>query len=156
MKCQYVEDRFIALEHNLDKAKEVAHVDPELASMLSSYLVVIISGIYEDCIEYLFTERAGKSKDEEIKSLVKHFFKTYFRNPEYGRIKDFVKVLNPEHAKRMDSEIDEKSRVGMKSIYDNRIQVAHYGNPANATINDVSDFHAGSRKVFDFLEKILL
>lgn len=153
MSAQYLKNKFSLIEDNIMKVKSIK--DPKLVSMLSGYLVVFISGIYEDCIEYLFIQRAGKNGDSEIQNLMKTFVDRYFRNPEYRKIKELLKALNPKYGKILREKIDDKNIDGINSIVTNKNNIAH-GNNSNVTVEDVNIWHNNSLKVFEVLEKILL
>lgn len=155
MKCQYVIDKFKIIDEAINKAKNVSLNDPELSSMLSSYLVVFISGIYEDIIEYLFTQRAGKNNDKEIENFVKILIDKQFRNPKYDNIKELIKALDPKYQSILQSKIDTKNKEGINSIVHNKNNVAH-GKISNATINDIAIYNNNAIKIFEELENILL
>jgi len=155
MKCQYLIDKFKIINDALDKIKKSSIKDPELFSMLSSYLVVFISGIYEDCIEYLFIQRAGKNEDKELENLIKVLIDRHFRNPRYEKIKELVKALEPKYGNQLESKIDLKSKEGIDSIVSNKDNVAH-GKTSNATLNDINIYHDNASKIFEELENILL
>lgn len=154
MKCPYLHSKFILVEETLIKAKANQR-DPKLASMLSGYLIVYLCGVYEDCIEYLFAERAGKHKDTELQSLMGTLMDRQFRNPEYRKIKELVNALNPSHGRMMDKNVDAKSIDAINSIVSNKNSIAH-GKTSNATLIDVEGYHNNAVKIFDVLEKILL
>lgn len=153
MKCKYLQDKFKIIDENIKKTKTSVS-DPHLASMLSDYLVVFISGIYEDIIEYLFVRRVGKTKDKEIENLVKTLIGRQFRNPEFGKVKDLVDALDSKYGIAL-SKLDKKHRDAIDSIVSNKNKVAH-GGVSNATINDVAIYHNNALKIFEELENILL
>lgn len=153
MKCQYLQDKFKIIDENIKKTKTSVN-DPHLASMLSDYLVVFISGIYEDIIEYLFVQRVGKTKDKEIENLVKTLIGRQFRNPEFGKVKKLVDALDSKYGIEL-SKLDKKHRDAIDSIVSNKNKVAH-GGVSNATINDVAIYHNNALKIFEELENILL
>ncbi len=153
MNCQYVIDKFNRIDSNLNAVK-TSTVDPKLGSMLSSYLVVFISGVYEDCVEHLFVERAGKSNDKELQNLVKELIGQSFRNPNYGKIKDLVKYLDSSYGKTLRSKVKQSDIDGLNDIVTNKNKVAH-GDVSNATLNDVISFHNGAKNIFEALEDIL-
>lgn len=155
MSSQYIQDKFKSISEALNKVKVASTSDPELASMLSSYIVVFISGIYEDCIEYLFIQRAAKTNDKDIENLVKNLINKQFRNPQYSKIVELLKALNPTYVAGLESKIKVSNKDGINSIVGNKNFVAH-GKYCNATINDVFDYHNRAIKIFDELEKILL
>lgn len=153
MKCKYLQDKFKIIDENIKKTKTSVN-DPHLASMLSDYLVVFISGIYEDIIEYLFVQRVGKTKDKEIENLVKTLIGIQFRNPEFGKIKKLVEALDSKYGSVL-SKLKEKHKDAINSIVSNKNKVAH-GEVSNATINDVAIYHNNALKIFEELENILL
>jgi len=153
IKSQYLEDKFALIKRNITIAKSVN--DLHLASMLNGYLVVSISGIYEDCIEHLFIQRAGKKNDREMQNLIKTLIDRHFRNPNYDKVKDLVKALDSEQAENVLREIDIRSKQALDSIVNNKNSVAH-GKVSNATIGDIEGYHEDVLEIFEALEKILL
>jgi len=153
IKSQYLKDKFASIERNIKIAKSVN--DLQLASMLSGYLVVSISGIYEDCIEHLFIQRAGKKNDKEMQNLVKTLIDRHFRNPNYDKVKELVRALDSKQGENILQKIDIKSKQGLNSIVNNKNNIAH-GEVSNATIGDIMGYYQDVLKIFEALEKILL
>jgi len=151
IKSEYLKEKFDSIQRNIKIAEEVN--DQKLASMLSSYLVVSISGIYEDCIEYLFIQRSGKNNDKEIQHLVETLIDLHFRNPNYENIKKMVKALDSKHGTILQEKIADKNIKGINSIVTNKNNVAH-GKVSNATIRDIKDYHKNALKIFKVLEEI--
>jgi len=154
MKSVYLIQKFTYIETEINEAIKISQNDSKLAARLSSYLVVIISGIYEDAVEYLFYERASKTNDEEIKRLVGKLIKEKFRNPTYENIIDLVKGLDQKYSSKF-GKINNKCRDAINSIVSNRHQVAHQGTLSSATLNDIKQYHKNSKKFFEILEEIL-
>jgi len=151
IKSEYLKEKFDSIQRNIKIAEEVN--DQKLASMLSSYLVVSISGTYEDCIEYLFIQRAGKNNDKEIQNLVKTLIDLHFRNPNYENIKKMVKALDSKYGTILRDKIADKNIEGINSIVTNKNNVAH-GEVSNATIRDIKNYHKNALKIFKVLEEI--
>lgn len=154
MKCSYIITKFQIIDESIKKASAVGG-DVELTSMLSSYLTVLISGIYEDCIEQLLIVRAGKKGDSEIESFVKSLVDRTFRNPKYDRIRELVEYLNPLYGKALDKKLGKDSIDGINTIVDNKNYLAH-GRTCNLTLSDVSNCHTRAVKIFEELETLLL
>lgn len=155
MRCQYTIDKFKIIEEAINKSANASLVSPDISSMLSSYLVVFISGVYEDVIEYLFIQRAGKSNDKEIENFVKVIIDKQFRNPNYDNIRELIKGLDSKYQAILESRIDIKNKDGINSIVNNKNSIAH-GRISNTTINDVATYHNSAIKIFEELENILL
>jgi hypothetical protein len=153
MKCQYLQNQFQILAKAINTATKYAG-DPDISYMLSGHLTVLISGIYEDCVEYLFISRAGKTKDKAIESLVKTLIDQQFRNPDYDKIQNLLKGLGPTYANQFKKAIGSANKDALNSIVMNKNLIAH-GNPWNTTLNDVVEFHKKAQMIFEVLEKIL-
>jgi len=151
IKSEYLKEKFDSIQRNIKIAEEVN--DQKLASMLSSYLVVSISGTYEDCIEYLFIQRSGKNNDKEIQNFVKTLIDLHFRNPNYENIKKMVKALDSKYETILRDKIADKNIEGINSIVINKNNVAH-GKVSNATIRDIKNYHKNALKIFKVLEEI--
>lgn len=154
MKIQYVDDRFKEIQDSIDTVKNANLNDPKLSAMLSSYLVVFISGVYEDVIEYLFVERCKVTSDKQLELLVKNLADNFFRNPYYGELKKWLGFFDPLYAKELEGKMQMENKDGLNNIVDNKNKVAH-GEYSSATISDVDLFHTNALKIFVELEKIL-
>ena len=71
MKDPYIIARFQEIDAAIQRAKSSSAGDHYLQAILASYLVVLISGYYEDSVEYLVAVRAGKAGDAEVQNFVK-------------------------------------------------------------------------------------
>ena len=121
---------------------------------MSAYLTVVISGVYEDCIEHLFGERAAKAGDAELQYYVKTTLGERFRNPKYAKIIEMLSKFSPDYVKQLRGLVEEPARLGLDSIVDNKNLVAH-GSVSNATLADVSKYYADAKALLDALEDVL-
>ena len=155
IKSEYLKNKFALIKENIKIAENMK--DPKLASMLSGYLVVSISGIYEDCIEHLFIQRAGKNNDKGIQNLIRTLIDQHFRNPNYENIKKLVGALGYKQKKLIQNmaKTNKKSIDGLNSIVTNKNNIAH-GEASNATLKDIKGYHQDTLKIFEVLESILL
>lgn len=154
MKSKYVKERFQFIEDSIKRVENANLNDAQLNSMLSSYLIVLISGIYEDCIESLFVLRAAKSRDKEITNFIKVFLSKHFRNPDFNKILNLLGSLNPNYAKRLKSQIALEAKEAINSIVRNKNRIAH-GAYSNATISDIRYYHTSATAIFLELERVL-
>ncbi len=157
-KPEYMINKFQKIENAFKKCEE--YKDSDISQELNSYLVVLISGIYEDVIENLFIERAGKTKDSEIKSFMSNYLDKGFRNPNYENILKLLAMLNPDYKKSLKNKknthnIPEYNTTGLDSIITNKNEFAH-GYDNKASFDDIKNYHKRAVKIFEVLEKILL
>jgi len=154
MNTPYLIQRLQSLDAVVARANTFGAADPELASYLSAYLTVVISGVYEDCIEYLFGERSAKAGDPELAQYVKTTLDERFRNPKYGRVVETLSKFSGSYVKNLQGKVQEQARLSLDSIVDNKNLVAHGGVPS-ATLADVSQYYSNAKAVLDALEQVL-
>ncbi len=150
----YLRHRFREIHHALKDAKEIHSAQPEAEQFLAGYLVVFISGVFEDCIERLFIERARLTEDEHLASFVEETMNKSFRNPTCENIKAFLGRLDRRHKDRLDRKVAGFYQDGLDAIVNNKNALAH-GRSANATLREVIDYYFRARRVFQGLEDIL-
>lgn len=154
MKNQYLVAWFARLDAAIQKAQASGKGDLELESFLASYLVVLISGAYEDCVEYLLGERAAKANDPELRKYVQVTLDRSFRNPTFKRVKEILGDFSSSYAEEFEKSVHGRAREAMNSIVNNRLSVSH-GKPCTVTLGDVQGYHESAKTVFDALEGIL-
>ena len=154
MKNAYLQAWFGRLDAAIQKAQAAAQGDHELESFLASYLVVLISGAYEDCVEYLLAERAAKANDPELRNYVEVTLNRSFRNPKFERIMEILSCFSSRYAEELEKRIDGSTREAMNSIVNNRLSLSH-GKAATVTLGDVQGYHERAKPIFDALEEIL-
>jgi len=157
MNCQYVKNRIREIGKIIVKIRTIQAIgsSPDLNSMLDSYLVVFISGVYEDCIECLFNEKASKSQDPQVQNFVGQIVKNQFRNPNYDNIKRFLSYFSQSYVQNLNLLVPDASRVAITSIVNNKNQVAH-GSISNATLLDLKNWHQKAIVIFEKLDRILV
>jgi hypothetical protein len=154
MKTTYLKSRFSQIDLAIQKAKTSSSGDAELQAFLASYLVVMISGCYEDCVEHLVAERAAKAGDKEVEAFVRDCVDKQFRNPKFDAIKDLIGQYSPAYKQSLDKKVNDKARAAIGSIVTHRNSIAH-GKNASVTLGDVEQFHQNSAPIFEALEDIL-
>ncbi len=158
MKVQdpYLRERFTAIEQSVQKASDWGADDPELSAYLAGYLVVLISGVYEDCIEHLVHRRASKSNDSELISYVDERTAHTFRNPDTRNVVGLLGQFSTAYKEQFKLAVDSESTVALDSIVNNKNWLAH-GETAKlqVTVADVEGYFARSARVLEALEDIL-
>lgn len=153
MRSAYVNRRLGEIDSVIAKTQESTG-DPEISSFLARFLSVFICGVYEDCVEHLFIERARKSGDNEVAAFMTNTMDRTFRNPTYQTISDHLRKFNPEHSTSLRRILTDDQIRAIDSIKTNKDQVAH-GQPCAATILDISGYHSRAKGVLEAVEKIL-
>ena len=94
MNNPYVVARFAEIDAAIQKVKASAGIDIEVQAFLASYLVVLICGIFEDCVEYLVGDRAAKCNDKEVEHFVRECVSQFFRSPKFEYISKLVSLFS--------------------------------------------------------------
>lgn len=118
--------------------------------------MVIINGVYEDCVEHLICERAGKAGDGYVEAFVRSRIQRTFRNPTHKKIVevlgDFGSSYKDEYRNRAEGEAIE----ALNSIVTNKNSLGHEGVFASqVTVMDVEDYFRRSSQIFEVLEEVL-
>ncbi len=153
MNSPYVIEQFQRAGEVLTKCG-VNTADPEIASFLSSYMVVMLSGVYEDCIEHLLAQRAARGHDNEVTSYVAKSLRETFRNPLFGTLLGVLKKFSDQYARQLRDGVQEPDSQALDNIVNNKNLIAH-GQRSQLTINEVVTFHSGVLRIFDVLEGLL-
>ena len=147
-QCAYA-DRVLA------KSLSASVGDAELGSYLSSYLVVMLSGLYEDCIEHLIDLRVQRTGDSEVGSYVAKTLQATFRNPTFENVLGLLGKFSKQYANRLKTAVHERDAQALDSIVNNKNAIAH-GMSSNLTLKDVEDFHRRTIVILEALENILV
>ena len=154
-KSEYLLKRCLEVEAVLNKAKLWASQDPQLDGYLGGYFAVMISGVFEDCFEHLVYERASRTNDKELTSLVHELVDQTFRNPNAATILGFIKKFSIEYAQEYSSRIEFRHSSALDSIVTDKNSLGHGTLTRNVTISDVTDYFQRSIPILEALEEIL-
>lgn len=124
-------------------------------SYLAKFLVVFISGIYEESVETIINEMVHKLGKPEVSTFVENSIHISFRNPNMNKIKELLsKFGNISWIQAIDS-LPQDTKDAFDSICSNKNALAH-GNPVTITLIDVLDYYSKSRVVIEKIDELLL
>jgi hypothetical protein len=155
MRTSKVDNRLKEIEHAVNEADRLVGLDPVLDSFLAGYLVTFATGVYEDCIETLFVERANLAGDHAVAAFVRSTLDASFRNPDCAKLIEFLKRFDPVLASNSKASASTKDREGLDSIVRNKNALAHVGT-CLATVRDVRDFTSRALHILELLETLLI
>jgi len=156
VKDPYLRQRFADVDQSIVKAAGWGATDPELNAYLAGYLVVLISGVYEDCIEHLVNQRARRSNDQELSSYVRERTHRSFMNPNTQNIVSLLDRFSKAYKKSFVKRVNSTSKAAIDSIVDNKNWLAHGDTgKLQVTVRDVSDYFRRSARAIEVLEDIV-
>ena len=153
----YIIDRCSDIHEMLQYASSQSANNPSLGAHLAAYISVLISGVVEDCIEFLVAERARQSSDSELAEFVRTSIDRLFRNPDSGALANMLGNFSAHYRESYRQSVGEDSREALGSIVRNRLSLAHSGRSQNDfTVSDVQTYFEKIVPVLEVVENILL
>lgn len=123
-------------------------------SYLAKFLVVHISGIYEQAIENIFIDFADQNTSRtELVTYVENCLDRYFRNPNFRKIIELIEAFGntvwKDEIKNLSSE-----GLALNSIVNNKNSLAH-GQATTITLLDVKQFYTKSRLIIETIDSFI-
>jgi len=161
IKDIYIKDRCNEIESLLTNITSWSNQNQgsELSAHLAAYTSVIITGMLEDCIEYLVSQRVGKLNDNEIKNYVCCNINKHFRNADYSAISGLLKEFSSDYQKKFSEKIipNGTEATALESIIGNKNSLAHFGtSKLEMTTKDIDEYYHRIIPVLEVLEEILI
>jgi len=153
IRDQYVKDKFVIIKDAIKRIEKFKG-DRKIAVDLESYLVVLISGIYEDCLEYLINKRVDRAGDTEVSAFVEKTLYVQLRNPNWENLTNILGRFSKGWVNSMNKKIQHRTKTSLNNIVNNKNAVAH-GNTSSLTLGEIKDCHKYCKSIFEKLEKIL-
>ena len=156
-KHPYIVSRCTEIEDMLDYAISQTQDNPRLGGHLAAHISVLVSGVVEDCIEYLVTERARQGNDPELAEFVRTSIDCQFRNPNSRAVAEMIGTFSVNYRDRYQSAVPTDSREALGSIMSNRLSLAHSGRSQNDfTLSEVKQYFELIVPIIEVVESILL
>ena len=149
----YVRNKFVLIKDAINRVEKFKG-DRKIAVDLESYLVVLISGIYEDCFEYLINKRVDQAGDAEVSTFIEKTLDVQLRSPNWSNVTTILGRFSKEWVNSMNKKIRERAKTDLNNIINNKNAVAH-GNNSNLTFGEIKTCHKNCKSIFEKLEKIL-
>ena len=154
-KSEYLQTRCSQVEEDLKKAARWASQDAALDGYLGGYFVVMVSGVFEDCIEHLVWERVNRTNDKELTSLVEELIDQFVRNPTPEKVATLVKYFSAEYLQEYRRRITDRHSLALGSIVTNKNHLGHGTLKRNVTVSDAADYFQNSTPILEALEEVL-
>ena len=153
----YVVEQCSKIEEVLEYAAERFERDAKTGGYLAGYISVLISGVVEDCIEYLVLKRAQMSNDPQLCGFVRTSIDRQFRNPNSRDIANLLGNFSPGYQTQFQDSVNNEAREALGSIVSNRMSLAHRGEPQSQfTVNEIRRYFSQIVDLLEVVEKILL
>lgn len=123
-------------------------------SYLAKFLVVFISGIYEEVVEIIINEKISRLNSFEVSKFVDSSVANSFRNPGIKNIAQLLKTFDDSWAVAINQMAD-NSKSALNAIVENKNGLAH-GGVCNVTLSEVYRYYQDSRLIIEKIDEIVL
>lgn len=156
MKSTHAQSLLDTIDRVIADYSTFSHASPLEESYLAKFLVVYISGIYEEVIETILNEFVAKNTSKnEVANFTKNSLDFSFRNPNSQNLLKLLKRFeNKTWEKALTSCL--KSRINaLDSINTNKNAIAH-GTSITLTLGDVKQYYNDSRPLIEIIDEVVL
>lgn len=144
------------IDHTISDFNSFVNASNLEKSYFAKYLVVYISGIYEEVIETIINETVVKStQSNELRSYVRKTLKYKFQNPSLDNIKKLIKDFENPLWNSAVCSIPKQQSDAIDSINRNKNAIAH-GSAVTITLSDVVKYYQDSRPIILLIDSLLL
>ena len=156
-QSEYLTKRCLEIEEMLQYATEKSKDDARLGGHLAGYISVLISGVVEDCIEYLVIERARISNDPQLQEFVRSSIDQQFRNPQSEDVLRILGRFSAEYRNLYNDSVRPENRQALGDIVKNRMTLAHQGSlQSHFTVSEVRLYFTRIVEILEVVEGILI
>ena len=152
--------RIPRIDEALDKCE--AHlslekaVEPEVQSLLTQSLLILICAEFEKKVLELVEERCQSVPDESVRAFLKDCTKRVFRSLRISEIAGLLNRFGASHKEVFDQYLEQNQRAQnmYDSILNNRHNTAH-GEGSDVTFGDVKQYYEHGHCVLDYFRDAL-
>ena len=155
MKCVDAEKLLSQIDSAITDIKSFSSASPLEKSYLAKFLIVFISGIYEESIETIINEMVRKLGNSEVNNFIQTTIQNTFRNPDIKKIQELLGKFDNPSWKEQIKLLPQDIKDSLNAICTNKNALAH-GTPVIITLTDVLDYYNKSRMVIEKIDDMLL
>ncbi len=120
---------------------------------LARYLVVFISGIYEEAIETIINENAERLNSKRISKYIAASLDDHFQNPNIHKISNLLDKFEENLGDVFKKQMPDRAKVALGSIVTNKNAIAH-GDTTNITLNVAVQYYQDSRMIIEEVDNL--
>lgn len=120
---------------------------------LAQYLVVFISGVYEEAIETILNEKVEELKSKRINKYIASTIRYNFQNPDINKIVKLLNAFDDEWGRRI-KQMPDADKAALGNIVTHKNGIAH-GNSFDVTLEAIIKWYEDSRKIIEKIDEIV-
>ncbi len=153
IKCAQAKSQIEDIELTIKVIKSFKSASEAEKSYLARYLVVYISGLYEECIECILNERINSLGSKELNNFAQRKINETFRNPDIPKLVGLLGLFDSKWKDKI-NKLPLRTKESFNFMSRNKNLVAH-GAPCTITIRDVVTNFRYSKKVIHTVDRVV-
>jgi len=154
MISKTAEELLDSIDISIKNINNFSNISDLEKAYLARYLVVFISGIYEEAIETILNEKVEELKSKRISKYIASSIHFNFQNPKIDKIVRLLASFDDKWGEII-KQMPLENKVALGNIVTHKNFVAH-GNNFDVTLNAVIKWYEDSRKIIEKVDEIVL
>lgn len=153
MNSTVTEELLDSIDISIKNITNFSNISDLEKAYLAKYLVVFISGVYEETIETIMNEKVEELKSKRISKYVASTIRYNFQNPKIGKIVSLLNTFDDEWGRRID-QMPDVNKTALGNIVTHKNDIAH-GNSFEVTLRAVIKWYEDSRKIIEKIDEMV-
>ncbi|KAF5415564.1 MAG: hypothetical protein C5S48_05475 [Candidatus Methanogaster sp.] len=153
MNSTVTEELLDSIDISIKNITNFSNISDLEKAYLAKYLVVFISGVYEETIETIMNEKVEELKSKRISKYVASTIRYNFQNPKIGKVVSLLNTFDDEWGRRID-QMPDVNKTALGNIVTHKNDIAH-GNSFEVTLRAVIKWYEDSRKIIEKIDEMV-
>jgi hypothetical protein len=142
------------IDDSINNINKLNNIDEKTKTYLAKYLVVIISGIFEESIKIILLNWVQTNSSKELYPYIEIKIRKNFRNPKMENIKKLLKDFNVDWFLPI-GKLEANKTDALDSIVNQKNALAH-GVDTSITLNEIIDYYTRAKEVIKEIDKLFI
>ena len=153
MNSTAAEELLDSIDVSIKNITNFSNISDLEKAYLAQYLVVFISGVYEEAIETIMNEKVEELKSKRINKYIASTIHYNFQNPDINKIVKLLNAFDDEWGRRI-KQMPDVNKAALGNIVTHKNGIAH-GNSFDVTLRAVIKWYEDSRKIIEKIDEIV-
>ena len=153
MNSTAAEELLDSIDVSIKNITNFSNISDLEKAYLAKYLVVFISGVYEEAIETIMNEKVGELKSKRINKYIASTMHYNFQNPDINKIVKLLDAFDDEWGRRI-KQMPDVNKAALGNIVTRKNDIAH-GNSFDVTLRAIIKWYEDSRKIIEKIDEIV-
>ena len=153
MNSTAAEELLDSIDVSIKNITNFSNISDLEKAYLAKYLVVFISGVYEEAIETIMNGKVEELKSKRINKYIASTIHYNFQNPDINKIVKLLNAFDDEWGRRI-KQMPDVNKAALGNIVTRKNDIAH-GNSFDVTLRAVIKWYEDSRKIIEKIDEIV-